>query len=175
MNLTRHGQHEHKGVGMAVKGHGYGQLKRKLGLTRAWRGGPFQWLLALCVAFAFASLACAMPPSQPGQGGQDVTPHLTLLVDADAKLSLTEVQQADAQGRFVATTGNTVSLAFGFSRAAYWLRLELENPQAQAVSQRLDLQNSRISSATLYSPTPTGSYQPIVTGSDLPFATRAQP
>ncbi|OYU46623.1 MAG: sensor domain-containing diguanylate cyclase [Burkholderiales bacterium PBB4] len=114
-----------------------------------------------------------MPLSQPGQGGQDVTPHLALLVDTDATLSLAEVQQADAQGKFVPTTGNTVSLAFGFSRAAYWLRLELENPQAHAVAQKLDLQNSRISSATLYSPSATGSYQPVVTGADLPFETRA--
>ena len=129
--------------------------------------------VALVLVWPMACAALAMPVVQPGTGAQDATAHLQLLEDPSATLTLDQVQQAFAQGKFTSTADSKDALALGFTRSAFWLRLELANATAEAARQMLDVVNARISYVTLYAPGPDGRYVQTATGGDMPFATRA--
>lgn len=117
--------------------------------------------------------AQAMPAAQTGAGASDATPHLQVFEDSSAAFSLAQAQQAFAQGQFTSASDSKGALALGFTRSAFWLRLELHNPSAEAVNQMLDVVNARIGYVTLYAPGPDGRYVETATGGDMPFATRA--
>ena len=147
--------------------HAQGQATGRFG------GRWVAWWCGLLWCLLATSQVQAVSVSGSGQGGQDLTPHLAVWVDSSAQMDLAQALQADAQGQFVATPDQTSGLAFGFTRAAYWLRISLHNPTDQPSRQMLDLQNALVSSVTLYTPSAAGSYKVVATGADLPFATRA--
>ena len=128
-------------------------------------------LLLLLLPLAWSALA--MPVVPPGTGAQDAIAHLQLLEDPSAALTLAQAQQAFADGKFTSTAGSKDALALGFTRSAFWLRLELANAAPEAARQMLDVVNARISYVTLYAPGPDGRYVETATGGDMPFATRA--
>ncbi len=128
---------------------------------------------ALMLLWPLAWSALAMPVVQPGNGAQDAIAHAHLLEDPTAALTLAQAQQAFAQGKFTSTADSKDALALGFTRSAFWLRLELSNATPEAARQMLEVVNARISYVTLYAPGPDGRYVETATGSDMPFATRA--
>jgi two-component system, sensor histidine kinase LadS len=127
------------------------------------------WLLPLAL-WAQPALVGA-----PGSGGQDLTPHWTYLADPGANLTLAQVQAAQAAGQFAPAPGGKNAVAFGFTHAAYWLRVVLRNPFDTPVAPLLEISNARISQVDLYAPDAAGQYQVHHTGGDLPFSTRALP
>jgi diguanylate cyclase (GGDEF)-like protein len=131
-----------------------------------------QWCCMLCLALATLGVH-AMDVGAPGTRGQDVTPHFAYLQDTTNTLTLAQAQQAFAGGQFTTRPDAATALKFGFGSSAYWLRLALRNPADQASAQMLQIANAQISSVVFYSPDATGTYRSVMTGSELPFATRA--
>ena len=136
-----------------------------------------RWVLMLCCSLLWlapvALWAQGMSVAQPGTGAQDATPHLQYLEDTTAALDFAQVQQAYAQGQFQGTAGTKEALSLGFTRSAFWLRLDVANSAPAAALQMLEVVNARISYVTLYAPGPDGRYRETATGGDMPFATRA--
>jgi len=69
--------------------------------------------------------------------------------------------------------GASQGLSLGFTRSAFWLRLEARNPGAAVAHQLLEVSNARISYVSLFVPDDAGRFTETRTGGDLPFATRA--
>lgn len=111
----------------------------------------------------------------PGSGGQDLTPYWAVLKDPGASLSFAQVQAADAAGQFVPTAGEHNAVSFGFTSAAYWLRVAVRNPNNSPAAPLLEISNARISFVDLYAPDSAGQYQVQRSGGDLPFASRSVP
>ena len=61
----------------------------------------------------------------------NLTPYAQLLVDDGGKLTLEQIQANPQQFTFKPLSPDTETLAFGFTQAAYWVRLEL-NREANA-------------------------------------------
>ena len=135
------------------------------GLWWAWA----LWLLPLTL------WAQPVPLGPPGSGGQDLTPHWTYQQDPTADLTLAQVQAAQAAGQFAPVPGGENAVSFGFTTAAYWLRVELRNPTDTAAAPLLEISNARISRVDLYAPDAAGRYHAQQTGGDLPFASRSLP
>ncbi|NBW48993.1 MAG: diguanylate cyclase [Betaproteobacteria bacterium] len=117
--------------------------------------------------------AQAVPVQAVGAGAMDVSPALAVLEDADGSLTLPEVLAADRAGRMVPRPGASQGLSLGFTRSAFWLRLEVRNPGSAVAHQLLEVSNARISHVSFFVPDDAGRYTETRTGGDLPFATRA--
>ena len=131
------------------------------------------WAAALCVAgLLLGSAARATPVEFVARGGQDLTPALEVVEDPSAMWTLAQAQQQFAQGQGRVQPQQREALGLGFSRSAFWVRLVLDNPTAKTQDQMLRVANARISYITLYMPQSVGVYHAVVTGGDMPFATR---
>lgn len=108
-----------------------------------------------------------------GAGALDVSPALAVLEDAEGSLTLPDVLAADRAGRMVPRPGASQGLSLGFTRSAFWLRLEVRNPGAAVAHQLLEVSNARISHVSFFAPDDAGRYTETRTGGDMPFATRA--
>ena len=117
--------------------------------------------------------AQAVPVQAVGAGALDVSPALAVLEDAEGSLTLPEVLAADRAGRMVPRPGASQGLSLGFTRSAFWLRLEVRNPGPAVAHQLLEVSNARISHVSFFVPDDAGRYTETRTGGDLPFATRA--
>ncbi|OFA04972.1 phytochrome-like protein cph2 [Duganella sp. HH101] len=99
-----------------------------------------------------------------------LTSHLDVLEDPAQQLTIDDVLAAGA--RFQASGQADEALSFGYTRSAYWLRLDLRNPGAAPLQRMLEISNARLSSITLYTLGADGRYRALHTGSAQPYATR---
>ncbi len=99
-----------------------------------------------------------------------LTAHMGVLEDPAQQLSIDDV--LDAGARFQASGQADEALSFGYTRSAYWLRLDLRNPGGAPLQRMLEISNARLSSITLYTPGADGRYVALHTGSAQPYATR---
>ena len=98
--------------------------------------------------------------------------YFTQLEDAERKLSVADVVQADLQGLFQATASQRNALSFGYTRSAFWLRLQLKNSSAQEVMRMLEIQNPRLADVQLHIVQDKGGFASVFTGNAMPFMTR---
>ena len=81
---------------------------------------------ALCFAGLFAFMQHTQAFTLTASDGQvNLTPHAQLLVDTSGELTLAQIQADPAKFQFSPVPSNIEALAFGFTQAAFWVRLEL--------------------------------------------------
>ncbi|EMB2840648.1 diguanylate cyclase [Pseudomonas aeruginosa] len=134
------------------------------------------WLL-ICLAWLVLPAWAAEPVVDASTMSADplsLTAFVALLEDPERRLSLADVQTPAQAARFTSNLPAGNSLALGFTRSAYWLRLTLRNPGSSTLERLLVVDNPRISQIQAYLPDAHGSYQAITTGCDLP-ASRIYP
>ena len=99
-------------------------------------------------------------------GPLSLTAFVALLEDPEGSLTRAEVETPTQAARFKTDLPASSSLALGFTRSAYWLRLTLRNSSAAPVERMLVVDNPRISHIQAHLPDAHGDYRIISTGSD---------
>ena len=142
-----------------------------------------KWLrfltLLLLGLWLFAADAAAAPNSLDvsafNQGSVSLTKYLAVLEDASRSLTLAEVREPDLDRRFVGVQKPAEALSYGFTRSAYWLRLDLRNPSEQPVDRILEIGFPLLSSVELHQPGAHGTWRSLATGAAAAFSTRPYP
>lgn len=134
------------------------------------------WLLLSF--FLLARLAWAQPMVDAASVSTQpltLTSYVSVLEDPTGKLTLADVQSTELQNRFKADQPPGSSLAMGFTRSAFWLRLNLSNSSDMPLQRLLVLENPRVSHVQANIPQADGSYRAINTGSDVPQSSKVYP
>jgi signal transduction histidine kinase/AmiR/NasT family two-component response regulator len=130
----------------------------------------WSFLSVLALPLVHASTA-ALDVSLPRTGPVLLAEYLHTLEDADHSMTLAQVQQADQDGLFNQhEAGGALNL--GYTRSAYWLRLDLRNNSDTAVERILEIAYSGLSDVQVFQPHLAGAAGHITTGSLQPFASR---
>ena len=103
-------------------------------------------------------------------GSIDLDDHIAVLEDADQQLTFEAITAPAFQGRFVALDG--ASPNFGFSNAAWWVRLKLENDSRADVTTLLRQDYPLIDDLEFWSVDENGQWQVIKTGDRRVFSSR---
>lgn len=128
------------------------------------------WLSLVLLAPARAS-GTPVDVLELEQGSVSLTEHFTVFEDPGSQLDF-----AQARTQTYRHTGQAdQAISFGYTRSAYWLKVELRNPGAVPVRRLLEISNARLSEIAFYEPVEDGSYRAHHTGSALPYASRAYP
>lgn len=130
--------------------------------ARAW--------LALVLAVAGVAPALAQPaPLQlgPGFGRVDLAGHVQVLEDPSGQLDLAGARAAAGFAPLPARGGN-----FGFSRSAWWVRLEVANASATALPLLLRQTYPLIDHLDAWIGDGAGGVRHVRTGDQQPFASR---
>ena len=116
----------------------------------------------LCLLLPFTALAQWPAPLQltPETREIEVTPHMALLIDKEANLSIEQVAKADAG----AWTTMTRNLSMGFTPSVMWLRLEVAPLQNLDINQNspqwlLEITQPTLTDVRMYHPTPDGHWK----------------
>lgn len=110
--------------------------------------------------------------SQLDRSPISLTEYFAVLEDPGLTLTLADVQEPDTASRFKTDRPPGTALNYGYTRSAYWLHLTLRNAGDRPVERMLEIGYARLGSVQFYQPVADGTYQPLMTGSLMPFATR---
>lgn len=122
-------------------------------------------LVLLSVSGLCGELVVGNEPSYP------LSQAVTSLEDPDGQLTVEEVAEASAQGRFVPLGPDSRQTNFGLTHSAFWLRVSLlRGPDAPA-DWLLEVDYPSLDSVELYLPR-EGGFDRQVSGDLLPFAAR---
>lgn len=110
--------------------------------------------------------------AQPSQQPLSLTTHVGLLEDTSRTLALEDIRSAEMAGPFRYEQASSASFALGFTRSAYWFRLDVGNSSAESVTRLLVVDNPRISLVDVYLPD-QGGYRAWLTGADRPQGGKA--
>lgn len=143
---------------------------RKNGQDRGW---VFWFLcgLQLLMSSAFAADQ-VLDASQLAKTPVSLTPYFAVLEDASLTLTLADVQKAEIAANFKTDTPAADALGFGYTRSAYWLRLNLTNPGDQPLERMLEISYARLSSVQFHQAGLHGACLSVTTGNVLPASTR---
>lgn len=111
--------------------------------------------------------------AQPSQQPLSLTTHVGLLEDTSRTLALEDIRSAEMAGPFRYEQASSASFALGFTRSAYWFRLDVGNSSAESVTRLLVVDNPRISLVDVYLPDEQGGYRAWFTGADRPQGGKA--
>lgn len=128
-------------------------------------------LLLARLAWAESTIDAAAVTTQP----LTLTTYVSVLEDPTRALTLADVQSPELQARFKADQPPGSSLAMGFTRSAFWLRLKLSNPGDGPLQRLLVVENPRVSHVQANIPDAQGAYRTIDTGSDVPPSSKVYP
>jgi diguanylate cyclase (GGDEF)-like protein len=125
-------------------------------------------LFACSIVPAFAAVvdAALLPP-----GSLSLTAQLSVLEDPRHDIDFAAARRAGAG--FVASGQSDEALSYGYTRSAYWLRLDVHNSSDLPLQRMLEISNARLGEITVYRPDSAGGYSTLRTGSTQPFTTRA--
>ena len=101
--------------------------------------------------------------------------YFAVLEDPGRTLTLADVQEPGTASRFTSVQAETAALSYGFTRSAFWLRLNLRNRSDRPVERMLELGYPLLSSIQFHRPNVDGTHQSLATGVAMPFASRAYP
>jgi len=134
------------------------------------------WLCGLCLPTANAWATDRMLDiGQPARESISLSEYFSVLEDPGATLTLDDVRAPAMASRFVGGQAAGDALSFGFTRSAYWLRLDLRNTADRPVERLLEIRYPLLSSIQWHRPSGDGSYMSLTTGVVTPFATRPYP
>ncbi|MEP9317918.1 diguanylate cyclase [Pseudomonas sp. LABIM340] len=104
-----------------------------------------------------------------------LTTYVSVLEDPTGNLTLADVQSPEQQSRFNGNQPPGSALAMGFTRSAFWLKLQLSNSSDAPLQRFLVVENPRVSHVQANIPQADGSYRTINTGSDVPQSSKVYP
>lgn len=104
-----------------------------------------------------------------------LTTYVSVLEDPTGNLTLADVQSPEQQTRFQGDPPPGSALAMGFTRSAFWLKLQLNNSSDAPLQRFLVVENPRVSHVQASIPQADGSYKTIDTGSDVPQSSKVYP
>lgn len=135
--------------------------------------------LSLCKALLLASLLSLLCGSASADVPLDVAhdlrgvwlgAHMSVLEDPSGALTLSDVREPTSRSRFVPAHDDTPN--FGFTRSAYWVRLEVDNSSSASRAWLLEVGYPQLDHVTLFVPRGPGGYEVRATGDMLPFGQR---
>lgn len=129
-------------------------------------------LLMLAAGETRAEPAEAIDARTLPDGVLSLTPHLGVLEDPQARLTLGDAVQAASAGRFQAGYQPAESISFGITPSAYWFRLVLRNPGDEPLHRMLEIGYARLSHVSLHRPLSSGGAESVHTGATAPFGSR---
>lgn len=133
--------------------------------------------LCLCCWFSMNGHALAddkvLDVTSMGEQAISLTEYFSVLEDADARLTFSDVTQAPWRERFKAGQAPSHALGFSYTRSAVWLRLHLSNPSPHALVRMLDISYALLAQVDFYVPTAQG-HQKIEAGYTRPLSALAQ-
>lgn len=110
--------------------------------------------------------------SQMSAAPVSLTEYLAVLEDPSGQLSLADVQSPAFAAQFKTDLAAAEALNYGYTRSAFWLRLDMANGSDQPLERILEIGYARIAELRLYQPAADGTYTLISTGSNHAFASR---
>jgi diguanylate cyclase (GGDEF)-like protein len=125
-------------------------------------------VVSLASIFQAASAGITLPPDQSVQV-QSLSASIELLEDPTGALDIEAVSRAPADSGFVAGSARKANV--GFSRSAWWVRLTLNNPGAEARDLYLRQGYPLIDLVDFYQPS-QGGWHHVATGDRRPFGSR---
>jgi len=99
----------------------------------------------------------------------DLSSHVEYLSDASGKLSYADVVQLKDESWKHTGLGTP---SFGFSKSAYWFRIELHNPSGEVHRSLIEIANAKLNQVDLFQTVDQQLIQRFNTGVDLPFDER---
>ena len=143
--------------------------------TPSWHARWIQVFLACVLCFGGTAVHAKALEVAQTQAAISLTEYLDVLEDASQRLTLEDVLKAETAQRFKGGNDPAQALSYGYTKSAYWLRLELSNSSPRSVERMLQIASWGISHLDWYYPDSTGAYQAIRTGSAHDFASRPYP
>ncbi|MBN8430208.1 GGDEF domain-containing protein [Microbulbifer salipaludis] len=121
------------------------------------------------VALIGLSLSAGASPFVVGEGQrpQSLTPYLQILVDEPGKLELQDVWAASSQ-----RWQSGVNASFGFSEAAYWVAITLQNTSDAPMGMIIRQDYPLIDQLDFWQPSLDGGWRHTATGDRRPFDSR---
>jgi diguanylate cyclase (GGDEF)-like protein len=148
--------------------------------SRSW--GIWLSLLAAWLAgmFPMTTLGAAQGAAEPlvitsGVGPYALSPMLDFLEDPGHRLSIGDVAAPAMSGRFQRAAALGAEINFGYSRSAYWLRLQLRVPPGAARQWLLEVAYSSLDRLEVYTPRAGGGFNVQAAGDLQPFVERPFP
>jgi hypothetical protein len=127
--------------------------------------------LGLLTMNAFAADK-VLEASQMNKEPVSLTEYFSVLEDPSTTLTLADVQNPEMAARFKSDQTPAASLNYGFTKSAYWLRLQLHNTADDPAVRLLEISTANLASVQLHQVGGNGVVQSATTGFLLPFATR---
>ncbi|PKQ43190.1 sensor domain-containing diguanylate cyclase [Pseudomonas sp. YY-1] len=140
---------------------------------RRLRFSPWLLLSLLLLSLSTRADVGYLDVAQLGTQPLSLTTHVGMLEDAARGLTLEDVSSREVSERFRYERVESSSFALGFTRSAYWFRLDVGNASDQSVTRLLVVDNPRISLVDAYVPDGQGGYRAWFTGADRPQSGKA--
>lgn len=140
---------------------------------RRLRFSPWLLLSLLLLSLSTRADVGYLDVAQLGTQPLSLTTHVGMLEDAARGLTLEDVSSREVSERFRYERVESSSFALGFTRSAYWFRLDVGNASDQSVTRLLVVDNPRISLVDAYVPDGQGGYRAWFTGADRPQGGKA--
>jgi len=96
--------------------------------------------------------------------------HMEIFEDSEANYTIDDVSSGRMTSLFSPNTVDYVN--FGFSKSAFWVRLEVENRSSGSKRMIFEIANPLINRLELYESLPGGGYSVSFSGNELPFGKR---
>ncbi len=133
---------------------------------------PLFALLGLCWALAGTpAWGAGVPALDAGRDSLQLTPHLTVAIDADGKADAAAMFARQARGQFTPLPGNRA--AFGFTQGAHWFHASLLNQAHPEQRWLLVLHYPLLDNVDIYLRYPDGRIEHTASGDTLPFSARS--
>lgn len=135
----------------------------------------FSWLLLSLLLHALPTWAGAraVDAVEMAQEPLSLTAQVGVLQDPSRALTVQAVSTAEMARQFQYGLASGASFALGFTRSAYWFRLDIGNSGDEPVQRLLVVSNPRISLVDAYVPDGQGGYAVWRTGADRPQTSKA--
>lgn len=149
-------------------------------MMQAQRSSLFCWRLWLVGIWLLSSVFFAAHAAEPAvdirrvfyESPLSLTSHFEVLPDAAHALTVEDLQKPEVAAQFKSTKEKGEALNFGYTPAAYWLRLRLSNLSQEPVKAHLQIAYPRLSKVDFYQSTEDGGFSVIQTGAARPFGSR---
>ncbi len=106
------------------------------------------------------------------QNSISLTSYFAVLEDPSASLTFAEMQSPAFATRFKLGSPVAEALSFGYTRSAFWLRLELRNDSNLALNRMLEISEPGLTNVQFHQTQKDGQYQAVATGREKPFTWR---
>ena len=110
----------------------------------------------LCALFLLGSQAFgadkALDVTRIDREAVSLTEYFSVLEDASASLSLSDVTQPEMAARFKTGQAPAHALGFSYTQSVIWLRLHLKNPGNQPIERMLEISYTLLAKVDLYQP-----------------------